>query len=56
MVEPFSSILHQILLNLMQNSRKFTIRIMETWDFEILTISCGTILREKVVKIVDTHM
>ncbi len=37
------------------NFHKFAIRIMEMWDLEILTISWGMILREKVVKIVDTH-
>ncbi len=52
MVEPFSSILHQIQQNLAQNSHKFDIGIMETPDFEILTISCGMILRGKVVKII----
>ncbi len=55
MVKPFSSILHQIWQNLTQNFYKFATRIMETRDFEILTISCGMILGEKIVKIVDTH-
>ncbi len=54
MVEPFLSILHQIRQNLAQNSHKFAIGITKTRDFEILTIRCGMILREKVVKIVDT--
>ncbi len=55
MVKPFLSILHQIWQNLAQNSHKFAMGIVEKWDFEILTISCCLILREKVVKIVDTH-
>ncbi len=53
MFEPFLSILHQDRQNLTQNSHKFAIGIIETWDFEILTLSCDMILREKVVKIVD---
>ncbi len=55
MVEPFSSILHQIQQNLAQNSHKFALGIMAMQDFEILTISCNMLLREKVVKSVDTR-
>ncbi len=55
MVEPFPSILHQIRQILAQNFHKFAIGIMETRDFEILTISCGMIFRGKVVKIVHTR-
>ncbi len=35
-------------------SHKFAVGIVDTRNFEILTISCGMILREKVVEIVDT--
>ncbi len=55
MFEPFLSISHQIWQNLTQNFHKFAIENMEMWDFEISTISCGMILRENVVKIVDTR-
>ncbi len=51
MVEPFSSILHQIRQNLAQNSYKLSFGIMETRDFEILTIICGMILKEKLSKL-----
>ncbi len=56
MVKPFLSILHQIWQNLAQNSHKFAIGIMATRDCEILTISCGMILREEVVRIMGTRV
>ncbi len=54
MIEPFSSILHKNRQNLAE-THKFAIGIMETRDFDILTINCSMILKEKIVKIVDTR-